>query len=97
MLSATVPGHDAAFLSLLFQTERPRLEVFRRLAVDQALPGTRVHSYLLLTIMLFLVWLHLQAPPALCICYYAVLLLISLLPYALIMQLVLEQAFIGNG
>ena len=31
MLSATVPGHDAAFLSLLFQ--RPRLEVFQRLTV----------------------------------------------------------------
>ena len=28
MVSATVPGHDAAFLSLLFQTEKPRLEVF---------------------------------------------------------------------
>ena len=27
------PGRDAAFLSLLFQIERPRLEVFRRLTV----------------------------------------------------------------
>ena len=29
VMLATVPGHNAGFLSLLFQ--RPRLEVFRRL------------------------------------------------------------------
>ena len=33
ILSATVPSHDAAFLSLLFQNKRLRLEVFRRLTV----------------------------------------------------------------
>ena len=43
MLNATVPGHDAAFLSLLFR--RPRfLKLFKKLTVGSALPGIRVYS-----------------------------------------------------
>ena len=43
MFTATVPGHDAAFLSLLFQWLR-FLKLFKRLTVGSALPGIRVYS-----------------------------------------------------